>query len=94
MKLGQAIREKRKEKKITQRDLAKKMRITNAYLSQLEQGKKKVSGDLLEASSKALDIPIPMLIWYAVEEHDIKPERREMYNNLKESIDLIIKSIS
>lgn len=61
-KLGSRIREARKRIDITQEDLAYKTGITTPYLSQIENGKKKISLPVLMRISKALGITLDELV--------------------------------
>lgn len=58
MSLGEYIREKRKEKDMSQRDLAAASGISNAEISRIESGKRKEpSSSFLKELAKALNVP-------------------------------------
>lgn len=57
MKIGEFIRSKRKEQKLTLKQLAEKIGLSHTYLSQIELGDRNVSPDMLEKVSIALDVP-------------------------------------
>ena len=58
MNLGEYIREKRKEKNMSQRDLAAASGISNAEISRIESGKRKEpSSSVLRDLAKALNVP-------------------------------------
>jgi DNA-binding XRE family transcriptional regulator len=56
------IRAWRKHKQIKMNELAKKVGISSAYLSQIENGKRNPTIDTLKAIAKKLNIDIEMLI--------------------------------
>jgi putative transcriptional regulator len=56
------IKEEREKAKLTQEELAEKVGITRAYLSQLENNHKEPSIKLLTQIAKALNISIKKLI--------------------------------
>lgn len=59
MGLSDYLREKRKEKDWSQRDLANASGISNAEISRIESGKRKTpSTDVLKAIAKALNTPV------------------------------------
>ena len=61
-KLGSRIQEVRKREKISQEDLAFKAGITPPYLSQIENGKKKVSLPVLSEIADTLKISLDELV--------------------------------
>lgn len=56
IKLGKRIKELRREKGITQIDLAAKVGIDRSYLGFIERGERNVSFDVMAEIAKALDI--------------------------------------
>lgn len=56
MNVGQIIKQCRKDKKLTLKDLAKKINLSFPYISQIESGSRKASPEILQKISKALDI--------------------------------------
>ncbi len=66
MSLGDYMREKRKEKDWSQRDLANASGVSNAEISRLEAGKRKEpSIAVLEKIAKALNTPISEVLEHA-----------------------------
>ena len=61
-KIGEFILENRKKKKLTQSELAKKLKVSNYTISNWENGKSMPSYELLIPLTKELDISIPELI--------------------------------
>ena len=61
-KIGEFILENRKKKKLTQSELAKKLKVSNHTISNWENGKSMPSYELLIPLTKELDISIPELI--------------------------------
>ena len=61
-KLGLKIKEARKERKFSQEDLAYKTGITPPYLSQIENGRKKISLPVLLRISKVLKVSMDELV--------------------------------
>lgn len=57
-RIGQRIREKRKEKKMTAEELATKLDVTKSYMSKVENGKTKTSVEFLNKVSEILKVPI------------------------------------
>ncbi|WP_427108467.1 helix-turn-helix domain-containing protein [Lysinibacillus xylanilyticus] len=56
MEIGTFIKEKRKAKSLTLRELANSINLSHSYLSQIENGQRKASPELLEKLSKVLDV--------------------------------------
>lgn len=93
MKIGEVVKELRKKivPKVTQKEFALKVGITQTYLSQIENGKKLPTIETLDKISKALGIPTPILTWKALEESDISEGKRESFKLLKGSVDNLIE---
>lgn len=60
--LGKRIRQYRKEKKLTQAQLAESISSNQEYISKIETGKQGVNASTLIAIAKALQIPVALLI--------------------------------
>nr|WP_231478684.1 helix-turn-helix transcriptional regulator [Virgibacillus halodenitrificans] len=61
-KVGFRMREKRKQRKLTQAEFAKEAGISTNYYASLEQGKNSPSLDLLTKIAKALDVSVLYLL--------------------------------
>lgn len=62
MSIGSNIKKIRKEKKITQNDLAKEMGISRSYLGDLENDRRNPSTKTLESLAQKLDVSMPYLL--------------------------------
>jgi transcriptional regulator with XRE-family HTH domain len=62
-RIGRVLKTTREAKGLTQLELAKRAKVTNVYLSQLEQGRKKnPSLAVLTRIAKALGVPVTELL--------------------------------
>lgn len=77
----------------SQRFFADQIGITQSYLSQIENGKKKPSTDLLQKIAELLKTPLPILFWFAIEETDVSPNKLEHFKFIKPTIDTMVESI-
>jgi len=94
MDTGAAIKELRKTKSgMNQTAFSKAVGISQTYLSQLENNRKKASTEVLERIALQLGIPLPILFWLAVEEEDIKLCKLEHFRVIKPIIDPLIKCL-
>jgi len=91
MNIGQSIKKLRKDMAVSQSDLAINSGISQTYLSQIENGVKIPSHDVLTKIAFELDIPLAILYWYSLEREDIKPNKHKAYMFLKPSIDAMIE---
>lgn len=57
-KLGKNISRLRKERGLTQEDLAKKLQTARAYIGHIEQGRKSPSLEVMEKIAKALKVQV------------------------------------
>ena len=61
-KLGSKIRELRKERELTQEDLAYKAGLDYSYINQIENGKRNPSMEAVEKIAKALGVKVQTLV--------------------------------
>lgn len=92
MKLGKVIRELRKKKGLNQKEFATLCGITAAYLSQIETGGKsgtKQVGHLtmLQTIATKLEVPLPILMWFTIEDTDIAEHKRAAWKAIHPAVD-------
>lgn len=80
MKIGNAIEEIRKLKKVTQLELATKSNITQSYLSLIENNKKEPNLKTLKEISNSLNIPLPFLLLFSVDNEDISESKQQTFS--------------
>ncbi|MDP2671443.1 MAG: helix-turn-helix transcriptional regulator [bacterium] len=61
-KFGEKMRQIRRQKKISQEELAFKASLHRTYISDIERGARNVSLENIEKIAKALEIPMGMLM--------------------------------
>jgi transcriptional regulator with XRE-family HTH domain len=95
MNIGQAVKELRKRKfpEMKQYQFAKRIGITQTYLSQLENGQKQASTEVLQNVADACNIPLAILFWFSIEEKDIVTRKQAAFKMLKPSIDIMINEL-
>lgn len=93
MNYGKAIEDVRVNRmKQTQKIFAEAVGVTQTHLSQVENGIKSPSIQLLNRIADYVDLPIPILFWNTITEEDIKPNRVEAFRLLKKPIDAVIET--
>jgi len=91
MKLGQSIKKLRVNKaRQVQSLFAQNIGITQTYLSLIENDQKEPSTEVLQKIANYLEIPLPILFWYGIEESDVRPEKAEYFKVLKPAIDSLV----
>ena len=94
MNIGKAIIQLRVNKlRQSQMFFSKQIGITQSYLSQIENGKKQPSTELLQKMATLLKTPLPILFWFAINENDVEESKIEHYRFIKPIIDKMIQSI-
>ncbi len=94
MNLGKAIKTSRLKRELTQGVLASMAGITQAYLSSIENNKKKPNMRTVETICGCLSIPLPFIMWQGLEEKDIEPEKLDMFRLLNPSVCAFIYDVS
>lgn len=93
MTIGQKLKELRKQDSLKQGVVAKALGISQTYLSQVESGKRNPSTSLLDRIAAYYSMPLPVLIWAALTEDDVTPDKREFYKSVKPTVDAIVKEL-
>ncbi len=78
--IATTIRKFRLIKGIKQLDVANKCGISASYLSLIESGKRRINLTMIEKISKALKIPMSVIIFSAYDRKKIKKMDRELYD--------------
>lgn len=92
MNIGRVIKELRKEKGLSQKQLSTFSGTTQASLSQIEAGRRPKT-ETLKNISEALKIPEALLYVYALEKKDVPKENEELYDKLFPLIKSMISSL-
>lgn len=90
MNLGYAIKQARKQRGLRQNVFAEICEITPAYLSQIENNLKEPNLSILKTISEKLGIPLPFLFFLALDERDIKSEKKQAYNMIEPAIKSLV----
>lgn len=92
MNLPAAIKELRKKKGVKQYEASDGIGITQTYLSQIESGQKVPSIEVLEKLAKFYKTPIAIMLWFSIDEKDIKKNKLGVYRELRPAIDSMINN--
>lgn len=83
MNTGDAIKNLRKKKGISQKELAQKCGLSANTLCSIENSESFPSRESIDKICKALDIPVSYLMFFSVTEEDVPAEKRIAFNALK-----------
>src|ERR1700744_5184921 len=86
MNIGSAIKSIRKKLDITQYELAEKCALSQTSLSQIETGLKRPSQKTLTKVCTVLDIPESIIYIVAMQEADVPPSKKGVYELVYPSI--------
>lgn len=87
MNYGKAIKELRLKKGETQMEFSEKTGISQAFISNLENGRTMPSVETLDIIATHTQTPVPIIAWMSLEEKDIPENKKEEFNTLKPFID-------
>ena len=90
---GKAIGKFMAIKKVSAPVLSKKTGIKIADINDFTNGKKTPNKSQLRLMYKALDVPKEMVMLYAIEEKDVAPRKRELFNELLPSLKGLMESV-
>lgn len=93
MKLQKTIKKLRLDKELEQKGAASAIGISQSHLSQIENGHRGMSVDVLEKIAKAYKIPVPIIILRSLDETDVPKNRIDVFRNMKPALINIINSV-
>ena len=93
MNLGKVIRVLRKQAKMSQNDLAKVCGLSQPYLSLVEKNERDIHTTSLKTICEALNVPLPIVYFMAIEKEDIPEDRRQAYELLSPHLTSMMQEI-
>jgi len=92
MDIGSAIKYFRNQRGLSQKALAEAMEITAPYLSLVESNQRVPTIAFLEQVARVFDVPLPILMFFALEEKDVPLKKRTMFRSLIEPVRSMVSS--
>ncbi|HRO99693.1 MAG TPA: helix-turn-helix transcriptional regulator [Flavobacteriales bacterium] len=86
MNLGSTIKHFREQRSMSQKALAQTTGISAPYLSLLESNQRTPALGMIESIAKALGVPVPILMFHAMDEHDVPPAKRALFLTVFEPV--------
>ena len=88
--IGYVIEKIRKARGMSQQELARRAGIRQAYLSQIESGKKDGTIKVFQDIAEVLNCPLPILVWFALEDRDVPYNKRRAWPAIKKAAQFIV----
>lgn len=93
MNIGNAIKVLRQQKGLKQTDFAVQCGLSQSYLSSIEKGRKEPTLSILKQIANALSIPMPVLVFFSIDQEDIDDNKKEAFKMLEPSIKGLINDV-
>lgn len=93
MNLGNAIRLLRKQRNMTQEELGAAIDRSGVVISNYETNRFIPRHPIMEKIGQAMDIPVSIIYFLALEDNDIKPEKKEAFNYIIPPIKAFISEL-
>ena len=93
MNIGNAIKDLRQQKGLKQTDFAAQCGLSQYYLSSIEKGRKEPTLSILKQIANALSIPMPVLVFFSLDQMDVDDNKKEAFKMLEPSIKGLINDI-
>ena len=91
MNIGDVIASSRRRKGIDQKKMAKTLKISSSYLSQIENNSRNPSAKLLTQIAKELGLPVSALLFEVVKDSDYQNEEdRQLFLKAKPLVDKML----
>lgn len=91
--IGRGIRKVRKMMGFTQMELAKKAKVTQWYISSIENNGYNPTNDMLSKLCNAMEVPVIYIFWKAIEREDVPDSKKSTWTLLNQSVSDIFKEI-
>ncbi|WP_419698122.1 helix-turn-helix domain-containing protein [Mucilaginibacter sp. NFX135] len=82
MNIGIAIKQLRKQKKLSQAELAEQSGLTQTALSQIENGSRRPNVESMKKLTDYFNIPEIVIYLLATESNDVPDEKKEMFEKV------------
>jgi transcriptional regulator with XRE-family HTH domain len=86
MNLGSAIKSIRKEKGLSQKELAEKCELSVNAISQIEINAAFPQKGTINRICEVLGLPVSYLLFFSINEEDVPEEKRKTFNALNSAI--------
>ncbi|WP_300025010.1 helix-turn-helix transcriptional regulator [uncultured Maribacter sp.] len=93
MNIGNAIKDLRIRQNLKQQQFADKCGLSQSYLSSIEKGRKDPTLSILKQIADGLEIPTPVLVFFALDQEDIDETKKEAFKMLEPSIKGLISDV-
>ena len=93
MNISDGLKTARLRSGLKQFEFAKKAKISQTYVSQIESGKKEPSIDVLKRYEKITKQPLAVILWDAMTEESVQKTKLTEYRKIKPIIDDLINSM-
>lgn len=84
MNIGAVIKSLRTDAGISQGNLADACKVTQGFMSQIERNKRVPHMNTLEKIAETLGVPLPVMMFLAMEKSDVSEQKREAFSLLVE----------
>ena len=93
MDLGSIIKDIRKQKGIRQNTFADLCKISQTYLSQIENNQKEPTISILKKIASKLEVPLPILFFLSLDENDIPESKRDAFNIINPTVRVLMHEL-
>ncbi len=88
MNIGNSLKEIRKGRQLTQKELADKVGLSHSYISEIENSARRPSFDVIKQIADGLEIPFYYLLIKSLEKEDLNDvSKKEFLNQVNEILD-------
>lgn len=91
MNLGQAIADIRHQKCIKQKVVARRCKISQTYLSQIENNRRDPNLSTLKKISQVLEVPLPIIFFLSLTDEDIPEQKKEAFTYVSSSVKAFVQ---
>lgn len=93
MNISFALREARVSAGFKQIEFGKLANLSQTYISQIENGKKTPSVEVIQKYSDLTKLPLAIVLWKSITEKDVHRNKKIVFKELKPVIDNLINQI-
>jgi XRE family transcriptional regulator, regulator of sulfur utilization len=93
MKTNETIKRLLKERKISQKELAKRIGKSQTAVSQILKGNYNPNPETMNKISNVLNVPIPVISYLSLDRNDVPDNKKQLFDILNPSVNNLINEI-
>lgn len=93
MDISKALKEVRKSTLLSQKEFSVRSKLSQTYISLIENGKKVPSLEVVGQYEEICKVPLAIIMWKSITEKDVQKNKLKVFKELKPVVDNLMNQI-